>query len=241
MKNLFTILLTSLLTASTAFAASKRIDVSKDMDNLGGDDALIKMAQNIDGDTRARIVQKRAVDRYTRFEIGINYGGAAGGDPYLKTSNMGAQLDFHFTPRWSLGVRYYDYGNDLTPEGKRVFDDARQNYQTKSAGGFVFPDIDPANRSYMAIINWYPIYGKTSLFETRVTQFDLYFLAGGGQMELSSGKTPVYTGGAGMGWWISNHFSMRGEIRYQRHQDKLITGAREINTVVGTVGIGLLI
>ena len=241
MKPVITFLLTSLFLAGTAFAASKRIDVSKDLDNLGGDEALIRMAQNIDGDNRARIVQKRAVDRYTRFEFGINYGGQAGGDSYLKTTNIGAQLDFHFTPRWSLGFRYYDYGNDLTPEGKRVFDDARAAYDAKSAGGFVFPDIDPANRAVMAVLNWYPIYGKTSLFETRVTQFDMYFLAGGGQIELSSGKAPVYTGGVGVGWWITNHFTMRGEIRYQSHQDKIITGSRNINTVVGTVGIGLMI
>jgi outer membrane immunogenic protein len=218
----------------------KRVDVSKDLDSLGGDAAMIKMAQSLDSGNRARIVQGRSVDRYSRFEIGLNYGGVGGGDAYLSTKNIGLALDFHFTPRWSAGVRYFDYSNNLTSEGDRIFQQARQAYNQQGRS-YLISDIDYPLNAMMAVINWYPIYGKTSLFETKVAQFDMYLLAGGGQISLSSGKTTIYTGGAGVGFWISNHFTARAEVRYQNYNDQVITGPRKIDTVVGTLGLGFLL
>jgi len=52
-----------------------------------------------------RIVQNRAVDRNLRLEIGANYGLVSGGDVYYRTQNLGANLDFHITPHWSIGAR----------------------------------------------------------------------------------------------------------------------------------------
>lgn len=226
--------------SSTQQAPAKRVDVEKDLDTLGGNDALLEKATALDPENRSRIVQKRVVDRDLRLELGVNYGGVAGGDSYLRTQNLGAAMDFHITPRWSLGLRYYDYGNDLTPEGQRMLQEARTRYD-QGGRTYVIPDIDYPIQSAMAVVDFYPIYGKINLFDKAVTQFDFYMLGGGGQIQLSSGWTTILTGGAGVGFWIGQHMSIRTELRYQHYKDQIITGARNIDTVVGTAGVGFML
>jgi outer membrane immunogenic protein len=228
----------ALLISVNAIAAST--STAKKLDTLGGNQALVNMATSMDPENRARIVQKRLVDRDKAFELGINYGGVAGGDSYMKTQAIGAGLEFHINPRWSLGVRYFDYGNSLTPEGQRVFTDARAAYD---AGGksYSIPDIDYPLNSTMGVLSWYPVYGKTNLLDWGIAQFDIYLMAGAGQMQLSSGETSTAMGGAGVGFWMTKHLSARAELRYQNYKDQLITGSREINAVSGSFGIGLLL
>ncbi len=242
-KLLSLLVLTSLFCGSVSMAAaktaSKNINVSEDIDSLGGNQELMEMAQNIKSETRSRIVQERLVPRKNRVEFGLSYGGVVGGDSYLKTQSAGFQIDYHITPRWSVGARYYDYGNSLTAEGKRVFDQARANYQAGGTGYAV--DIDYPEHAMMAVLNWYPIYGKTSFLDMGVTQFDMYLLAGGGQITLSSGDTGLVTAGVGVAAWISKHFSARAELRYQGYKDNPVTGSRQLDTAVGTLGVGFIL
>lgn len=235
-----TLIMSLTLSATVAWGQNKRIDLDKDVDTLGGNRNLIKMAQAIDPDNRSRIVQSRLVDRYNRFELGLNFGGMAGGDTYTNTKTIGANLDFHFNPRWSVGFRYSDYGSSTTPEGERAFKQAREAYETGGVS-FAVPDIDYPLSSMMGVVNWYPMYGKTNLLDYGIAQFDIYLLAGGGQIELSSGPTSVTTAGAGVGFWMTQRFSGRAEIRYQGYQDQIITGPRQIHGVMGTVGLGFML
>lgn len=234
------------LIASPAMAASTKakapayqINSSEDIDSLGGNQNLMEMAQKIRSTSRSRIVQERIVDRRHSLELGLAYGNTFGGDAYLKTQSFGVAVDYHITPRWSLGARYYDFGSSLTNEGQRIFDEARAAYQAGGRANIV--DIDAPQSATMAVLNWYPIYGKTSLLDIGVTQFDLYLLAGGGTMTLSSGETSLLTGGLGLGAWLSKHVSARAEIRYQKYEDQLVTGARSLDTVVGSFGFGWIL
>lgn len=230
---------TSALAASKNKAPAKQINATEDIDSLGGNKELMEMADKVKSTSRSRIVQERIVDRHNALELGLSYGNTFGGDAYLKTQSLGVSVDYHITPRWSLGVRYYDFGSSLTAEGKRVSDDARAAY---AAGGrATYFDIDTPQNATMAVINWYPIYGKTSFLDMGVTQFDLYLLAGGGSIQLSSGSAPIYVGGLGIGAWISKHFSVRAEARYQKYEDQLVTGSRNLDTVVGSLGIGYIL
>ncbi|UXR65360.1 outer membrane beta-barrel domain-containing protein [Bdellovibrio bacteriovorus] len=220
-------------------ASAKKATLADDIDSLGGNQELMEMAQNIKSQTRTRIVQDRIVERRNRVEFGVSYGSVFGGDSYVKTQSLGLAADYHITPRWSLGVRYYDYGNKLTDEGQRIFDQAKKNYE---AGGRAYAvDIDYPENAALAVVNWYPIYGKTSFLDMGVTQFDIYLLAGGGQMTLSSGTTSLMTAGAGVGAWITKHISARAEMRYQTYKDQPVTGSRSLDTVVGSLGIGFIL
>lgn len=240
MKQLISVLILLVISSAALAQGKKRIDFGKDVDQLGGNRALLEMAHAIDPENRTRIVQKRAVDRYNRFELGLNYGGHFGGDAYVRTQSVGLNMDFHLSPRWSLGARYVDHGNDLSPEGRRAFSEAQQAYET---GGrtFVVPDIDYARRSAFATVSWYPVYGKTNLLDRGIAQFDFYLLAGAGQVELSSGWTSLGTAGVGMGVWLNHNLTARGEVRYQNYKDQIITGSRQIHAAVATVGLGWML
>ncbi|MGZ3797758.1 MAG: outer membrane beta-barrel domain-containing protein, partial [Pseudobdellovibrionaceae bacterium] len=142
-------------------------------------------------------------------------------------------------PRWSLGARYYQYQNKLTPEGERAFDEARAAYAAGSSATMV--DIDSPLNAKIAVINWYPIYGKINMFDMAIAQFDIYLLAGGGQMELESGTSSLATGGVGLGLWMTKHISARAEVRYQAYKDVIVTGPRDINAMAATVGLGWIL
>lgn len=243
-KSLFVLSLLSLMTAHVALAApakssAKKVNVAQDVDTLGGNEELMKMAQSLKSETRSRIVQDRIVDRNNAFEFGVSYGGVLGGDSYLKTQSLGLAADFHITPRWSLGVRYFDFTNGLTPEGDRIAKQARQSYNAGNQA--ITFDIDYPINATMGVLNWYPIYGKTSFLDMGVTQFDLYLTLGAGNMQLSSGGTGVYNAGIGIGAWVSKHISIRGEAKYQTYKDQLVTGSRTLNTTVATIGLGWII
>lgn len=227
--------------AASGASDNKRVDVSDDVDGLGGNDALMEKAKALDPQNRSRIVQKRLVDLDWRLELGMNYGyTAGGGETYLQTQDLGANIDLHINPRWAVGLRYQSYGNQLTSEGQRAFQDAR-NAQAAGNVVYSFPDIDYPTQSAMGVLEWSPIYGKTSLLDMGVAQFDVYLLGGGGQIQLSSGWTSILTAGGGVAIWLSKHFSARLEVTYQAYQDEIITGPRAINAVVGSAGIGFLL
>lgn len=245
MKNLNFLILSLLVTLLWAVApahaqrSGSKTNIKNDIDSLGGNAELMEMAKNIKAQSRSRIVQERLVSRRNRVEFGLNYGMTFGGDAYLRTQSLGASLDYHITPRWSVGARYYDYSNNLSSEGERVYQRAKQNLN--GVGTTYAVDIDYPENAAMAVLNWYPIYGKTSFLDMGVTQFDLYLLAGGGQLTLSSGTTGIYTGGLGVGAWMSKHLSARAEIRYQKYEDQLIDRVRSLDTIVGTVGFGWIL
>lgn len=245
-KSILLLSILSLVTASGALAAkkesassTKKINVSEDVDTLGGNEELMKMAQSLRSETRSRIVQDRIVDRNNAFEFGLSYGGVLGGDSYLRTQSVGVAADFHISPRWSIGARYFDFTNSLTPEGDRIAKQARSSY-TAGNQAIIF-DTDYPISATMGVINWYPIYGKTSFLDMGVTQFDIYLTAGAGNMQLSSGPTGIYNVGIGIGAWLSKHISVRAEAKYQTYKDQLITGNRTLNTTVATIGLGWII
>lgn len=237
-----TLLMFSMVVAN---AAPKRSSsVSQDMDSLGANQELLLKARAMDPGNRVRVVQSRAVDRNYRLELGVNYGMVAGGDSYLNTSNLGGQLEFHFSPRWSVGARYYNSANNLTAEGKRVYDRAAANDANNSL--WETADISYAKNTYFGTVSFYPIYGKMNLFDWTISQFDLYLIAGYGQVELTNIKglnstSPTWTAGTGFGVWLTSWMSSRLEARYQTYSDKISSGSRNLDLMVVTASLGFLL
>ena len=225
---------------AVAFSAHAHAAVSTDLDSLGTNAESVRRANKLESRTQIAIVQNRSVDRHWRIEGGVNYGAVAAGDSYLNTQNLSFDADLHISPKFSLGVRYAEAFNQLTPEGKAQFDAARS---MKNAGqmDYRIPDIDYPKSSLLGVINWYMMYGKINFFDVSVIQFDIYSLAGAGTMQLSSGSTPTYTAGAGIGFWLSQHITSRIEMRYQTYQDQVYTGSRNLNLFVANLGLGVLL
>lgn len=225
-----------------ALAQAKDIDLGKDFDSLGGNEKLYKRAKALDPKNRVSIVQKRVVDRDLRLELGVNYGVNAGGDAYLTTQNLGGGVDFHINPRWSVGGRFYTHYNSLTSEGRAAFDDARRRRLTDPSDPNIrVSPTDHPESTMLGTVSWYPVYGKTNLFDLAVVQFDMYTLAGYGRVKLKSGWSDAITAGGGVGFWLTQHVSSRIEGRWQTYEDRPDDRTRRLNVGILTVSLGLML
>lgn len=228
------------LLAITTAASSAFAGVSSDLETLGTNAESVRRANRLESRSKIAIVQNRSVDRHWRLEIGTNYGAVAAGDSYLNTQNLSFDADLHVSPKFSLGVRYAKAFNQLTNEGKAQFETAR-NMKNAGQMDYRIPSIDYPESSLLGVVNWYMLYGKINFFDVSVIQFDIYSLAGAGTMQLSSGSTPTFTAGAGIGFWITNHITSRVEARWQGYQDQVYTGNRDLNLFVANLGLGVLL
>lgn len=217
---------------------SAHADLGSDFDALGNNDKIINRAKTLNSNRTVRVVQNRIVDRNLRLEVGGSYSGIAGGDSYVNTNAFGAYGDFHITPQWSVGVRYNKYNNQLTSEGDRALSEAVASSQNGQK--YQIPTIDYQKQSLAGTVSWYPIYGKLNLFDKAVTQFDFYLTAGYGQMQLSSGNSPLMTAGGGVGFWLMQHLSARFEARWQGYNDQQLNVSRRVDSLIAGLSVGFL-
>lgn len=227
----------ALLIGRKAFAA----DNSGSLNTLGDQSKMMQKARPSIPANTYRVVQKRVIDRDYRSELGVSLGTVAnGGDSYYETKNLGVQYDFHLNSRFSVGLRYQMNFNNLTPEGRRVYDRAEAMANAGNTN-YVVPDLDQPLSTALATASFYPVYGKVSWFESTVSYFDFYLMAGGGQMQLKSGPSAVVTAGLGMGMWWTQYLTSRFEARYQTYEDQLASGKRKIEGAVATFTMGILL
>lgn len=219
------------LTCTNAVAA----DLLKDFDTLGGNDVLYDKAKALNPDASISVVQKRIVPRKNRFEFSPEFASVIGGDSYNRTQNIGMNVHYHFTPQWSVGLKYNYAFNELRPEGENLIND------TATTGKRIVPDIDYPKQQTLAVLNWYPIYGKMNLYDLGITHFDIYALVGGGMIDLRSRNTGTITAGGGIGLWWSQHLTTRAELRYQRYEAIRRDGQVAMNTTVLGVQVGYLL
>lgn len=226
--------------SSLSFARDEQLE--RDLDSLANDQVLIERAKAMDPKNKVQVVQKRTVDLNYRFEIGGNYAFVGGGDSYLSSQNLGAYLDFHFTPRWAFGFRYNNWINQLTTEGDQVYRQALEA-QSSHNTGIQVPGIDNPQNTELAVVTWAPVYGKVNFFNSWVPHFDLYVLAGAGKTQTQNGmNSDTFAGGGGLAFWLAEHFSSHFEVRYQTYQDApYFTSARQQNTVLAQFAIGVLL
>lgn len=236
MRNTLVVSLTLMAALLTSANVASAKSLNNRLDKLGGNKELYRKTKAMDPKNKFRVVQKRAVDRYWRLEIGGNYGMHAWSDPYVETSTWGGFADLHINPKWSVGARYNKHSNSLTSEGQRIYD----NYNNGLAP--TFQGVDLPESSTFGVISFYPMYGKLNLFDSAVAQFDVYLMGGAGQMELNSGPAQAWTAGGGVGVWMSNHFATRLEVRYQAYEDQIAQNVtRDQNMVVTTLSIGFML
>lgn len=241
MKKIFSI--TALLFATTVGAVeSKDSQVDKDFDALGGNRPILEKAAAINPQVSTTIVQNRMVDRNRRMEFSGELTNTVGGNPYNWTQGMALNAHYHWTPRWSVGAKYEYNFNNLTPEGQAAYDRALKDYAENPMNPRVpVPVIDFPKSQAMALIGWYPIYGKMNLIDKMVAHFDAYLLGGAGQIELNSGSTSTWTAGAGLGVWWTPHLASRFEARYQTYNAKSLVQEQKLDVVVGSVQMGWML
>jgi outer membrane beta-barrel protein len=221
--------------------ASQSKSLKKDFETLGDNKVFTERVKQMDQEQRVRIVENRIVDLNNRFELAGTYAYSAGGDSYVTTQSLGGILDFHFSPKFAMGIRYQHYFNELTNEGKDQYDAARAAQSIDPAAAQKFAGIDYPEDMGLVTVSYSPIYGKLNLFDMSVAHFDIYTLAGYGKMQLLSGTSDVFAGGVGMGIWITQNFSARVEGRYEAYKDLIGSENRSQSNIHGLVAIGILL
>lgn len=226
-----------LLLCATLISAQASADVLTDFDGLGDNKELLEKAKALNPEVKVQVVQDRIVNRRNRFEISPEIGAVGGGNPYIDTFGYGANLNFHITPRWSVGVKYTYFTNELNKEGENLISDIA------TTGQGIVPEIDQPKDQYLGTVSWYPIYGKLNFFNKAITHFDVYTTAGYGNINLKNGSTSTWTAGGGVAFWFSQHLSARFEARYQTYQAKYprFNQTDDLDTVIGSFQIGVLL
>lgn len=244
MRNLFltSTLVISMLAPTFALAqGSGKKDLKSEFSTLGDNRDVVERVKNMDTNQKVRVVQNRLVDRNNRIELAGNYAFNGGGDSYVKTQNVGARLEYHINPRWSLGLHYQKSYNTLSPEGENQLDAALADQKINPGSTKKYPAIDYTLNTQLATVSFYPIYGKMNLFDTGIAQFDLYIQLGYGKMNLFTGSTDVTSIGIGSGVWLNQRLTTRLEARYQQYEDLLLTDQRKQNNLQVVASLGILV
>lgn len=216
-------------------AMAARADIMEDFDKLGGNDVLMEKAKALEPERQVSVVQDRIVGRTKRFEFAPEFASVVGGDSYLDTNVWGLNAHFHINPHWSIGVKYNKMYNSMSPEGQNLIDDS------SLLGKNIVPEIDYPKDQSLATLNFYPIYGKLNVFDKAIAHFDVYALAGYGQINLRSGNTSTYTAGGGVGLWLSQHLTSRLELRYQTYDSQRSNGTSKMEVTVASLQFGYLL
>jgi outer membrane beta-barrel protein len=234
-------ILTAIIGLSLSVAAETQKNLKDEFQSLGDNKAVAERVRNLDNQQRVRIVQNRLVDRNNRVELAVNYSYLGGADSYVQSQNVGGMLQYHISPRWSLGAEFQRSYNALTDEGQRQFDLAQVAQQNDPSSSQRFPSVDFPLETKLATISFYPIYGKLNLFDLSVAQFDVYLLLGAGKKTLNSGESDAYAAGLGTGIWLNSWLTSRLEVRYEKYQDLLATDRRDQSSVAAMASLGILI
>ena len=243
MKSSLLVIAATLLASTGAFAADtaaapqkSNSGLMKDFDSLGGNDVLLDKARELNPDQKISIVQDRIVKRRNRLEIAPEVANTLGGDPYNRTTGFALNAYFHINPHWALGAKYEYDTNTIRPEAQALIDQAMDERDRN-----LVPSIDYPKGQAIAMVNWFPLYGKLNMFDVGVAHFDIYAVGGGGQVFLRSGNTGTWTAGGGIGFWFSQHLSTRLEARYQTYDAQKLSGTEKMNLTVGSLQVGYLL
>lgn len=221
----------------------------QELDQLGGNSALLERAQRLNPEKKIEIVQDRMVNRRWRHELGLEYGGVVGGDAYLATENLSLNYQLHIVPQFSIGVRGTYHMNRLREEGKYLIAKAQEleegvknenvKNELKTLG--LIPEIDHPRHTGYLMANYYPFYGKLNLANLGIAQYDLYFLSGVGQIALKSGNTLALTAGGGIGFWLTQSLTSRFEVRYETYEAQRSAGKERMNMTTLGLTMGVLL
>lgn len=240
------ILALTLLFAVSAMAANqeapKADSTDAEFDSLGGNKIFLEKAKALQPEENVSIVQNRTVSLDKRVEIAPEFSGTFGGDTYSRTKSLGLNAMFHINSKWAIGGKYNYSFNSLTPEGEAMVNKAYDQYKENPANPTQgYPALDYQKSETLALVNYSPIYGKLNLFDKGVAHFDFYLVGGYGQVQLYTGGVPTYTGGAGLAFWINQHFSTKFEMRYQNYTAKYFDEEKKMDLAVASVQMGWLL
>ena len=216
----------ALMTFTSIGIAAEENDLTKKLDDLRVPDNKVTPLISKD---KLYIVNQRYSSLLNRHEVSLSGANNFTSVSHLDSKQTGFQYRYHINPKWSVGLRYNNYYNELTPAGEKLFKEQR-----------LLPDTDFALKSTSALITYNTIYGKLRWSKDTVVYFDQYVSLGHGDIDLARGMQKLTTLDLGFAFWLGKHMSTRIGINNEFYSQRQISGTRDVHNAMGYVEIGYL-
>ncbi|PIP93747.1 MAG: hypothetical protein COW00_07635 [Bdellovibrio sp. CG12_big_fil_rev_8_21_14_0_65_39_13] len=219
-------ILLALFVLSSSVMAQEATELEKKLDALNIPDDKVTPVLSED---KLYVVNTRYSSLVNRHELTLQGANNFTADSHLSTNQAAASYRYHINSKWSLGLRYTRYSNELTAAGKKLFEDKQ-----------ILPDTDFAKNGQEAYVSYNTIYGKLRWSQDTVVYFDQYVALGGGKVELASGKKNMAFADLGLAFWLGKHMSTRVGFKNEFYKQSQRNGDRSIHNGMGYLEIGYL-
>lgn len=176
------------------------------------------------------VIQKRFLPKTGRFQF---FAGASliTNQPWFFQGGLNLRLGYNFLETLGLELSYSMMSNSERQVAKEAFDEH----------GIKADVIAYAKNFSGALLQWSPVYGKMSWFNSRIIPFDLYFNIGAGSVDVSSGSSAsAFQAGTGQVFAISKAMAFRWDFSLLTYEvnSQLEKNSRR-NDLLLTTGISL--
>lgn len=148
------------------------------------------------------VIQKRFLPKTGRFQF---FAGASlvTNQPWFLQGGLNLRLGYNFLETLGIELSHSAMGNSE----RQVTKEAYEEHGIKA-------DVIAYAKSFSGVLlQWSPIYGKMSWFNSRIIPFDLYFNLGGGPVAVSGGSnTTGLQAGTGQVFAISKAMAFRWDF-----------------------------
>ncbi len=206
--------------------------VKTDSEKDAAKEAIQKAPAALD---RIKAVPKKRMLKRGRLEL-VPYAGASLNDAYYQHLSAGASLIYYLHDAFGLGVSAdFMYLHARTHN----LDVVRQTF-TSVPAVFELPRLLTHIDAY-----WVPIYGKVSLFDSKIIHFDLYTTFGLGLAFAGDRHPPAANVGVGqrfvLGDWLALHFEVRDHLFIDTQEVDQIPRSDIQSYVMFTAGLSLFV
>lgn len=152
-------------------------------------------------------LKNRNIKDMSTFDIGI-FGGLALTEPISNTSKFGLAVNYHFNEIHSLGLLFAKNSSGLSADAQGLKNDFGLDF-----GRAPFPEY-----SFLADYNFKLYYGKLSLAKETVMNTSIYVSSSLGMIKYVHKSYPAIAIGVGERFYLSNHLSLKVDLRFFAHQ-----------------------
>jgi len=160
--------------------------------------------------SEVQVVQNRKYTKAKKFEIGIT-GGLVSADPFLNDSSVGGFVGYHFSEYFGLRTFYW---KDITSKSSSWYDAGSQSN--------LFVNTNAAQSMTGVEFKFIPIYGKVSVYGSRILYYDMNLFAGGGIRSTQSGTVFSPIVGVGEQFFLGKSFAVGLDYRMMYYKENVI-------------------
>lgn len=156
------------------------------------------------------VMQKRYMPKTGRFQMNAGFATIVN-DPWNQSVGANVRAAYNLTEQWGLEGQGFFMSTQQSTAATELLSQHRINAKTS---------FGALSSYYGANVMWTPLYGKISLFNSRIIPFDMYFSAGGGTTNLDGGPAataPTFSMGTGQIFALTRSVAFRWDITWNMY------------------------